>query len=91
MLSFGFLHFIAVDHGEDSIRVNAICPGPVETTLLDGFSAVPNFRQFLLGATMMGRLGHPEEIADVILFMSSPLASYVTGATWTVDGGASAM
>jgi NAD(P)-dependent dehydrogenase (short-subunit alcohol dehydrogenase family) len=74
-----------VDQG---IRVNAVCPGPLEgklfATILDRRSADP---ATATGAIPLGRLGRPEEVAQVVGFLLSEASSYVTGATYTVDGG----
>lgn len=83
---------MALDHGHQGIRVNAVCPGDVETPmLLEGIrsngeaSAVGLARK---GAAFpLGRVGQPGEIAQVVAFLASEAASYVTGAAWLVDGG----
>lgn len=59
------------------------------TTFIDNFAGIDQVDRFLTERSMMMRLAHPDEIADVVLFLSSPMASYVTGAAWIVDGGAS--
>jgi NAD(P)-dependent dehydrogenase (short-subunit alcohol dehydrogenase family) len=70
--------------------VNVVLPGPIKTSFLDEFGSIPDFQESLTNATMIKRLGYPEEVADVVLFLNSPLASFVTAAAWIVDGGASA-
>jgi len=82
---------LALDHARDNIRVNALCPGAVETPLLlrqfrdqDG----PQGRLADLAALHpIGRLGRPEEIAAAALFLTSDEASFVTGSALVVDGG----
>jgi NAD(P)-dependent dehydrogenase (short-subunit alcohol dehydrogenase family) len=83
---------MALDHGGDNIRVNAICPGDIETPmLLDGIAkrglgAAEGLKQ--LGAQFpLGRVGRPEEAAKAILFLASDDSSYMTGAALVVDGG----
>lgn len=79
-----------------AIRVNCVCPGFVETPLIDGIiDSVPpegaqNRLQEMVKRTPMGRLGKPDEIANVIAFLASDEASYVTGADLVVDGGLTA-
>ncbi|KAL3483163.1 hypothetical protein BJX62DRAFT_86277 [Aspergillus germanicus] len=76
----------ALENAAHGIRVNAICPGLVENTvdpILNG-SVDP---QVMKSIVPLSRTARPEEIGDVVLFLSSPRASYVTGAAWTVDGG----
>ncbi|KAL4865770.1 hypothetical protein BDV12DRAFT_174076 [Aspergillus spectabilis] len=74
----------ALDNAAHGIRVNAICPGWVGN-VDTGFRAVDPLA--IQTVVPMGRMAKPEEVADVVLFMSSPRASYVTGAAWAVDGG----
>ena len=83
---------MAIDHGAQGIRVNAVCPGDVETPMLlegiraGGESAAQGLSR--KGAAFpLGRVGQPAEIAKVVAFLASDAASYVTGAAWLVDGG----
>lgn len=69
------------------VRVNAVCPGFVNTQLIAGAVADANRRAVLHARHPMGRLGEPEEIASVVCFLASDQASFVTGAAWLVDGG----
>ncbi len=71
----------------EKIRVNAVCPGFVYTALTAGIAESNELHQKLMERHPMGRLGTPEEIANVIVFLASDDASFVTAATWTVDGG----
>jgi len=74
---------IAVEYATQGIRCNAVCPGVIQTPLIGGAPLPEDF----LKTIPMGRLGQPEEIANVVLFLASDLASYVTGATIVADGG----
>jgi len=75
---------LAVEHGENDIRVNALNPGFIETamTMEDGETA-----DNLLDQTPLGRAGQPEEVADAMLFLASDDSSYVTGHNLVMDGG----
>lgn len=85
---------MAVDHASDGIRVNCVCPGPVETTLLEatiqGSSDPEEERRSIVEKTLVKRVGRPEEIANVILFLASNESSYMTGSIVVVDGGVTA-
>lgn len=70
----------------DGIRVNCVAPGSIDTTMLGGLT--PEQRRALELRTPLGRLGRPEEIAAAIVFLASPAASYITGETLNVNGGA---
>jgi NAD(P)-dependent dehydrogenase (short-subunit alcohol dehydrogenase family) len=86
---------LAADHTREGIRVNAVCPGPVDTPLLDDMiAATPDpeaERRDIVESTLSGRLGRPEEIARAILFLASDDSSYVVGAALVVDGGVTAV
>ncbi|MEZ4712166.1 MAG: SDR family oxidoreductase [Caldilineaceae bacterium] len=71
----------------DGIRVNAVCPGFVYTALTANVTGDPAVHETMQILHPMGRLGQPAEIANVILFLASDEASFVTGAAWAVDGG----
>ena len=81
---------MALDHVKDGIRINAICPGEVDTPMLRSGRSRPLTTEDLqkLTATVpMGRLADPVEIAKVVVFLASDAASYVTGSMVTVDAG----
>ncbi len=78
---------LAVDHARDGIRVNAVCPGPVETPLLLPVLSLPGVREEYAKLVPMGRVATPDEIAGAVLFLASDDASFVTGAMLVVDGG----
>jgi len=79
---------VAVDHAREGIRVNCVCPGPVSTPLLEGLVGDSVDRE--AEKTLLGRVGTPEEIANVIVFLASDQASYMTGSIVLVDGGLTA-
>ena len=72
------------------IRVNAVCPGVIETPMTAPLAANPEMRKVLDGLTPMGRMGQAEEIASAVLWLCSDQASFVTGHPLVVDGGATA-
>ena len=81
---------IAVEFARKNIRVNALCPGPVETPLLASILPDPAKRQRRLVHIPAGRFAHASEIAQAALFLASDESSFVNGATFLVDGGITA-
>ena len=71
----------------EGVRVNVVCPAFVHTALTQGITSHPERHRRLAARHPMGRLGRAEEIANVILFLASDEASFVTAAAWNVDGG----
>jgi 3-oxoacyl-[acyl-carrier protein] reductase len=69
------------------IRVNAVAPGPIDTPLLNFAAMTPELQRLETG-NPLGRIGQPEEVASVILFLASPAASFITGQCFSADGGA---
>ena len=81
---------LALDHGRDGIRVNAICPGYIDTPMLsEWMAAMPDpagAMREVLRFHPLGRIGRPRDIANAVLFLASDAASFITGATLVVDG-----
>ena len=78
---------IAVEYARQGIRANALCPGPVNTPLLQELLADPEARARRLVHVPMGRLAEAREVAQAALYLASEESSYVNGATFLVDGG----
>lgn len=84
----GLMRSVAIDVAKLGIRVNAVCPGMIETAMVDRLQdAVPEFRDTLLALKPMGRLGEPFEAAEAAVWLASDAASFVTGHALAVDGG----
>ena len=84
----GLTKAAAMEYAKSGIRVNAVCPGYIETPLIEGvFEQVEGYKETLESRHPLGRLGQPDEIASAVLWLSSDAASFVTGHNMTVDGG----
>jgi len=84
----GLVKSVAIDVANSGIRVNALCPGMIETAMVDRLATdVPGFREALLALKPMGRLGVPSEAAEAAIWLASPVASFITGHALAVDGG----
>lgn len=81
---------LAIDHARDRIRVNALCPGLIDTPLTAGAKQLAGVYDAWIDGIPMGRAGEPREMAAVALFLASDAASYVTGSVIVADGGATA-
>ena len=81
---------LAIDHAKDGIRVNAVCPGLIETPATRWMRENNTIMEDYLPRMPMGRPGKPEEIAAAVAFLASDDASYVTGHCLVVDGGLTA-
>ena len=87
----GLTKAMAIDHGPEGIRVNCICPGYIDAGLAEGyFQSQPDPRAARVSAGKLHalwRIGKPEEVARVAMFLASDDASFVTGTAYVVDGG----
>lgn len=87
----GLTKSVAADYVTQGIRCNAICPGTVQSPSLEGrLSAGGNYKQAraeFIARQPMGRIGEPEEIAELVAYLASDLAAYTTGQALAIDGG----
>jgi NAD(P)-dependent dehydrogenase (short-subunit alcohol dehydrogenase family) len=85
---------LAIELAPQRIRVNAVCPGPIDTPMLAAEFALAEepavARDAEIATVPLGRLGRPADIAAVVAFLASDAAAFVTGAAWTADGGKTA-
>ena len=85
---------MALDHAHEKIRVNCICPSVVETDLVKGVFNETEQGQAMLKARLatipLGRLGRPEDVAEMAVYLASEEASWLTGAAIPLDGGVTA-
>jgi NAD(P)-dependent dehydrogenase (short-subunit alcohol dehydrogenase family) len=86
----GLTRSLALEVAPSGVRVNAVSPGYTRTALVDEYfarSGDPDIERRVLQVHPLGRIGVPAEIAEVICFLLSDAASFVTGSEWPVDGG----
>ena len=78
---------MAAQLGPDGIRVNAVCPGFIETPMLGPALEIAELKAELESGAALGRLGRPREVAEAVGFLMSDQASFITGTEIVVDGG----
>ncbi|MFH8379008.1 glucose 1-dehydrogenase [Streptomyces cyaneofuscatus] len=84
----GFTRSAALDHAAQGIRINAVCPGIIDTEMIRRFGDTrPGGREGLIADEPVGRLGKPEEVASAVLWLCSTDAAFTTGTALVVDGG----
>ena len=83
----GLTKAAAIEYADQKIRINALAPGLVETPMTKQWFDDPAMRSFFLANSPIGRFAQPEEVASMVLFLCSDLASFAVGHTFAVDGG----
>jgi NAD(P)-dependent dehydrogenase (short-subunit alcohol dehydrogenase family) len=86
----GLTKSAALEAATSGVRVNMVAPGPIDTGMLTRFTGTDEKKASLAAAVPLKRVGSPEEIAQTILFLASDKASFITGASYLVDGGKTA-
>jgi len=83
----GAVRSMAQHLGPQGVRVNAVCPGYIETPMLAPALSIPGVADGFSGSSTLGRMGQPREIGEPVAFLLSSAASYITGQSLIVDGG----
>jgi len=81
----GLTKAAALEYARDGIRVNAICPGAIDTPMVAGLE--PSIKERYIASRPIGRFGQPHEVAEAVLWLCSDASSFVTGQAIAVDGG----
>ena len=86
----GLTKSAALEAASSGVRVNTVAPGPIETEMLNRFTGTHERKAALTATVPLKRVGRPEEITQTIMFLASDKASFITGASYLVDGGKTA-
>jgi NAD(P)-dependent dehydrogenase (short-subunit alcohol dehydrogenase family) len=83
----GLTKTAALENARSGIRVNAVCPGAIETSMAERLFGAPEVHKYVLGFHPIGRFGTPAEVAEAVVWMCSDRASFMTGQSLVLDGG----
>ena len=83
----GLTKAAALETARSGIRINAVCPGAIETSMAERLFGAPEVHKYVLGVHPLGRFGRPEEVAEAVVWMCSGRASFMTGQSLVLDGG----
>ena len=86
----GLTRQLAVQFAKHRVRVNAVCPGPIETPILDPFFVDPEVRRRFSARIPIGRMGVPDDVVQLSVYLASDESSFMTGSILTIDGGITA-
>jgi len=86
----GLTKSAALEAAASGVRVNMVAPGQIDTGMLNRFTGTAERKESLAATVPLNRVGRPEEIAQTIMFLASAKASFITGASYLVDGGKTA-
>lgn len=86
----GLTKRLAVQFARDKVRVNAVCPGPIDTPILDPYFEDPDVKQRFFQRMPIGRIGVPDDVVNLCLYLASDESSFVTGSVIVIDGGITA-
>ena len=87
----GLTRSAALRYAKEGVRVNAVCPGVVDTPMVEQIAKIPQYRAAMEAMTPMGRMAQASEIANAVVWLCSDQASFVTGHPLVIDGGATAI
>jgi NAD(P)-dependent dehydrogenase (short-subunit alcohol dehydrogenase family) len=83
----GLTKTAALEYGPHNVRINAVGPAFIHTPMIARFEEDPAVRELLTSQHPIGRLGAPEEVAELVAWLASPRASFATGGFYPIDGG----
>jgi NAD(P)-dependent dehydrogenase (short-subunit alcohol dehydrogenase family) len=86
----GLTRQLAVQFARHRIRINAVCPGPISTPILDPFFVDPEVKRQFAARVPIGRMGEPDDVVSLCVYLASDESSFMTGSVLVIDGGITA-